>query len=52
VEYLLVLGNDEGIFGQVGDLTPYWAPQAPTNERLIGNDDPWLLWVIAAIKSL
>jgi hypothetical protein len=50
-EYLLFLGTDDGIYSQVGELTPYWAPQAPTNERLTGDDDPWLRWVIAAIKN-
>jgi hypothetical protein len=38
-EYLLLLREDEGT------LTPHWAPLAPTNEEIRGEDDPWVAWV-------
>jgi hypothetical protein len=25
--------------------TPYWAPLAPTNEQVQGEDDAWVSWV-------
>lgn len=28
-----------------GDITPYWASMAATNEQLHSADDAWLLWV-------
>ena len=38
-EYLLLLKRR-------GDqLTPYWAPLAPTNEQVRGPDDLWITWV-------
>jgi hypothetical protein len=48
-EYLLLLGPDNGIYSRAGELTPYWGPQQPTNERVIGERDPWLLWVLRAV---
>jgi hypothetical protein len=48
-EYLLLLGPDFGIYSRAGDLTPYWAAQQPTNERVIGDNDPWLLWVVRSL---
>jgi hypothetical protein len=48
-EYLLLLGPDDGIYSQQGDLTPYWACQQPTNERIVGDDDRWLLWVVRTL---
>lgn len=38
-EYLFLLWTKDG------DLTPYWAPLAPTNEQIRGETDPWLEWV-------
>jgi len=48
-DYLLFLGPDDGIYSRPGELTPYWAALQPTNERIIGNSDPWLLWVLRAL---
>jgi hypothetical protein len=49
-EYLLLLGPDDGVYSEAGDLTPYWAGQHPTNERVLGDDDPWLLFVTRAVR--
>ncbi len=38
-EYLFLLRDDEA------SLTPHWAPLAPTNEEIRGEDDPWVAWV-------
>ncbi len=35
VSYLLILKNG----------TPYWSPFNPVNEKLIGEFDPWLMWI-------
>jgi len=40
-EFLLLLKRDGT------ELTPYWAPLAPTNEQVHGADDPWVTWVRA-----
>jgi hypothetical protein len=44
-EYLLLLRR------QAGFLTPYWAPLAPLNEQVQGQDDPWVRWVRSEIGS-
>jgi hypothetical protein len=31
--------------------TPYWAPLAAVNEEVKGADDPWVLWVKAALRG-
>jgi hypothetical protein len=38
-EYLFLLKENQGV------LTPYWAPLAPTNEEIRGQQDPWVTWV-------
>jgi hypothetical protein len=50
-EYLLLLGADDGVYSRAGELTPYWAAQQPTNERIAGDKDSWLLWVIQQLGS-
>ena len=32
---------------RAGQLTPYWAALAPTNEQIRGRADPWVSWVRA-----
>jgi TonB family protein len=51
-EYLLFL-NAGGIRldARPVDLTPYWAPLAPTNEQVFGEADAWSHWVIEEIKA-
>ena len=49
-EYLLLLGADEGLFSRMGELTPYWAPQQPTNMQLNGESDSWMVWVREQLK--
>jgi len=34
-----------------GDITPYWASMAATNEQLNHADDAWLLWVKGFLKK-
>lgn len=43
-EYLLFLRTRKG------ELTPYWATMAATNEELSGRDDKWLAWVRVHLK--
>jgi len=43
-EYLLLLHTRKG------ELTPYWATMAATNEQLFGRDDKWLAWVREHLK--
>lgn len=43
-EYLFLLMDRDG------ELTPHWAPLAPTNEQLRGDDDPWADWVRGRIE--
>lgn len=50
-EYLLLLGPDEGLLSVEGDLTPYWEPTRPTNERVVGDNDPWLLFVRQTVEK-
>jgi hypothetical protein len=49
-EYLLLLGADEGLFSRMGELTPYWAPQQPTNMQISGESDSWMVWVREQLK--
>jgi hypothetical protein len=44
-QYLFLLRENQGI------LTPYWAPLAPTNEEVRGEEDPWVSWVRDRIRS-
>ena len=47
-EFLLFLKRhapDEEDSRQWGEVTPYWASMAATNEQLHSSDDAWLLWV-------
>ena len=47
-EFLLFLKRhapDEEDSRQWGEVTPYWASMAATNEQLRSSDDAWLLWV-------
>lgn len=37
---------------QKDKLTPYWIPLAPTNEQLLSDNDPWLVWVRGHLKWL
>jgi len=51
-EYLLLLGPDNGLLSDKGDLTPYWQPARATSERLSGeDDDPWLAFVTRAVRG-
>lgn len=52
-EYVLMLAEgSHPAYGRVGDLTPYWAPLAATNEQVSGPDDPWVAWVRKATSGL
>lgn len=44
-EYLL-LAKHIDVEGQPHELSIYWAPLAPTNEQVSGEDDPWVRWVV------
>jgi hypothetical protein len=33
-------------------LTPYWAPTAPSNEQLFGPDDAWEAWVRTQLRGI
>jgi hypothetical protein len=44
-EYLLFLRTRNG------ELTPYWATMAATNEQLFGPDDKWVAWVREHLKG-
>lgn len=44
-EYLFLLRDDEG------SLTPHWAPLAPTNEEIRGEDDLWVAWVRGRLEQ-
>ncbi|MET3109359.1 hypothetical protein AAKU67_004067 [Oxalobacteraceae bacterium GrIS 2.11] len=37
--YLFLLKNSNGT------LSPYWRALAPTNEFVVGPDDPWVVWI-------
>jgi hypothetical protein len=44
-EYLLFLRRAADVaYAQPEQLTPYWAPLAPTNEQVFGSSDSWELW--------
>jgi hypothetical protein len=43
-EYLMLLRPSPA------GLTPHWAALAPLNEQIRGAEDPWLLWVRAAMR--
>ncbi len=49
-EYLLLAKNID-VQGEPHELSIYWAPLAPTNEQVSGEDDPWVRWVVAAIAG-
>jgi hypothetical protein len=44
-QYLLILGVRRGT------LTPYWQTLAATNEQLSDENDQWLAWVRAELRS-
>jgi hypothetical protein len=50
-QYLLLLGRGDGVYSHPDDLTPYWAPERPTNEWVGGATDPWVSWVVQALKT-
>lgn len=50
-EYLLLLKRIRAPNAQGDVLTPYWSPVAPTNEQLVGPQDPWLRWVREELAS-
>jgi hypothetical protein len=50
-QYLLLLGQADGVYSHPDDLTPYWAPERPTNEWVGGATDPWVSWVVQALKT-
>jgi hypothetical protein len=45
-EYLLFLKAVNG------NLTPYWAALAATNEQITGADDPWVVWVRQRLEDI
>jgi hypothetical protein len=47
-EYLLFLRTSRT---SNGELTPYWATMAATNEQLFGPGDKWLAWVREHLKG-
>ena len=53
-EFLLFLSHPTPYFPAVAldpnQITPYWAPLAPTNEWVAGPEDPWVIWVREALK--
>jgi hypothetical protein len=50
-QYLLMMRRTgHRAYAQPNDLTPYWMPLRPTNEQVLGSDDPWVRWVVEAIK--
>jgi hypothetical protein len=50
-QYLLLLGRGDSVYSHPEDLTPYWAPERPTNEWVDGATDPWVSWVVQALKT-
>ena len=52
-EYLLLLARNKPLSeAQPAELTPYWAPLAPTNEQLFGGEnDAWLTWVAQRLRA-
>ena len=52
-EYLMLLARNKPVSdAQPVELTPYWAPLAPTNEQLFGGDnDAWLTWVRQSLRA-
>ena len=53
-EFLLFLkrqdaGNKENL--KWGEITPYWASMAPTNEELYSSNDAWVGWVKARLAT-
>jgi hypothetical protein len=54
-EFLLFLKRhdpNEEYSREWGDITPYWASMAATNEQLHSTDDAWLHWVKDYLKKL
>lgn len=50
-EYLLFLKRaGHPAFAQPDELTPYWAPLAPTNEQLFNPGDRWEEWVRSRLR--
>lgn len=55
-EYLLILRNAPHAIPLIAGaetprLNPYWAPLAPLNEQVRGDDDPWVQWVKARFRN-
>jgi len=51
-EYLLLRRSAHPSYAQPNDLTPYWTPLGPTNERLFGgSSDPWFSWVVEQLRE-
>jgi hypothetical protein len=52
-EYLLFLRRGKHpAYAQPEQLTPYWAPLAPTNEQLFAREnDPWFVWVTEKLRA-
>jgi hypothetical protein len=50
-EYLLMLRRGDALYTHPDDLSPYWAALSPTNERITGDDDPWLRWVVETLAA-
>jgi hypothetical protein len=48
-EYLLILNES---VSSPGALTPYWSPLAAVNEQVVGEADPWVVWVRRAAREL
>jgi hypothetical protein len=48
-EYLLFLRRNTVADGR-GELSPYWASLAPTNEQISGDSDPWVRWVTDHVR--
>jgi hypothetical protein len=49
-EYLLFLKRaSHRAYAQPDQLTPYWAPLAPSNEQVFGAGDRWEAWVRAQL---
>lgn len=52
-DYLLFLkraGHPTDVQGE--QLTPCWAPLSPSNEQVLGDDDPWERWVRERLRIL